>query len=158
MKSEDNRSAVIREALRHTEMWLEDLEKHAASAELRTISFSATTTAIATLLVVLAANHANPGVILIGATGCVIATVIALIGALPRLFHIRGHKWEDWKDHVTDGDTLDDVLISQAEENDDRISQNTRQLESAARSLRGAFALFFFSICFIIGGSTSSVF
>lgn len=139
--SDSNREMLVREALRQTELHLEDLLQTASAAEQRVYQLAATCVMIATVATALANEAPNAIPIYVSAAGLVVSALWAIWGTGPRLFHIRGHRWKDWKGHVEDKDTVLQVLISQAEENDKRIEENLSNLKGLGRHTKGAMVL-----------------
>ena len=79
------------EALRHTEMRLEDLEKNASSAERRLGWFTTSTAALAGFTFLYASQMPEPLLAVISGFGLITAAMLAVWIALPRRFHVRGH-------------------------------------------------------------------
>lgn len=124
-----DRIEIIREALRQTEMRLEDLQTNAAAAETRAYQFCAATVLLATFATTVAERTSNPFTTNLAAIVLAFSGFLAFHSVLPRRFHVRGHYWKEWKGHLDDRDTLEVALTSQAEENDDRIRFNEKNLE-----------------------------
>jgi hypothetical protein len=151
-KYTSNQKLIVSEALRQTELHIEDLQALATVAETRAFHFSSSCVLIATLGVALAQVALSPFAVYVSAVGLIAAAFWALRSALPRKFHIRGHRWVHWKGHVDDDDLLQDVLISQAEENDTRIKYNFEKLEDSALHFRISLWIAFGSVAvFILG-------
>ena len=142
---------IVKQALRHTEMRLEDLEKYASSAEHRLNWFTTLVVALGSALFIytptLPAGWASvlTGISLVG------IGFVASSRGLSRDFHCRGHFWRDWEGHVEDHDTLYVTLVSQCEENDERIIVNEEELKRSASSFRTAFVLAAWSLAFFGG-------
>lgn len=68
--------------------------------------------------------------------------------------HMRGHYWKDWRGHVQDEDedSFFDILISQAEENDNRAIENEIELSHMAKWFRRCFVLLIYSITLSLSG------
>jgi hypothetical protein len=154
----DNELEIVKEALRHSEEKLNATASVASSAETRVMQFSAFNAAIATVIGVNFRNFPVPEIALISCAVLLVVTFLAVSIVLPRLFHSCGHYWEDWKGHVDDGDALIDVLISQAEENDERIRFNEDVLERSAKKFRMCYWLQIYAVCFFFGGQIGAFF
>lgn len=140
--SPDNRRIdVVKEALRHTELRLQDLEALASNADRRAAAFTATSAAIAAILVTNGPKALDMPTVYIAAVLCLIAGAISFWSMMPKQYHVRGHYFRDRKGHIDEGDTLEVALLSQAEENDERIDFNETVLLSSANSIRSAFIL-----------------
>lgn len=133
-----NNLHIVMEALRQTELMLEDLQATAAAGEQRAFQFATGCLLIATLAATLADQATSSLAVYSGAAGLVGASFWSLWSVRPSHFYIRGHSWNDWKGHIDTNDLLIDVLISQAEENDLRIASNLRALTERARQFNRA--------------------
>ncbi|MDZ7909734.1 MAG: hypothetical protein U5N10_16985 [Gemmobacter sp.] len=142
----DNKHKIILEALRQTELWLEDQQAVVTACEQRAFQFSAACVLIATFGVSFASDLPNPFAMYLGAAGLVISAIWSLYSALPRHFYNRGHLWENWCGHVHDNDSIWEVLVSQAEENDVRINYNIKSLEESAVHFKVSFMFSLVSI------------
>ncbi len=150
--TQENKTKVILEALRHTELHLEDLQGNAASSEQRAFQFAATCILLATLIGAFASTVSFKLALIVSSSGLVVAAFWAFWSVLPRRFHIRGHRWEDWKGHVDDNDEFIDVIVSQAEENDARIKENFQKLEDSAFHFRISLWIAFLAVAvFVLG-------
>ncbi len=143
----DNRTKVVSEALRHTEMRLQDLEAFASNADRRATAFAATSAAVAAILIANASRATWPIAFYAVASALIFSGILATWSQMPRKFEVRGHFWRDWAGHVETDDSLVDVLISQAKENDVRIDLNEKALVKSARIIKWAFYLFVSSLC-----------
>lgn len=143
---------VTKEALRQTELRLEDLEKNATSAERRLGVFVSVCAVLASITFLYSTRLPYFEVALLSGILLIFVATLAVWIALPRKFHSRGHFWRDWKGHLEDKDKLHVVLASQAEENDARIDTNEAELDRLAVKFRLCFNLFFWSVCLSIGG------
>ncbi|MFO1203891.1 MAG: hypothetical protein U1E58_14770 [Tabrizicola sp.] len=137
---------IICEGLRQTELQLEDLQSIATSSEARAFQFAGYCVLIATFASPFAEKLPNPLAFYLCAAGLMFSAVWAIYSVIPRRFHIRGHRWEDWKDHIPDNDSLVAVLISQADENDARIKFNYEVLEQSAMHFRVSFCFALVSV------------
>ena len=81
----------------------------------------------------------------------------AIYSVLPRSFHIRGHKWAEWKPHVVEGDSLEEVLVSQAAENDTRIRYNFEKLNESALHFRVSFGIALLSFIVSLTGQAAAL-
>ena len=142
----DNQQKIIEEALRQTELQLEDLQAIATAAEARAFQFSSTTVLVATLATAFAERLPSPNGVYLGAVGLIAASSWAIFSVLPRTFHIRGLRWSEWKPHVTDNDEHGQVLESQAAENDQRIQFNFQRLHESSSHFTLSFRIAFASI------------
>ncbi len=149
---------ILKEALRHTEMRLEDLEKNATSAERRLGWFTTAAAALASVTFLYAHDMPTPAIAVISGLGLTTSAVLAIWIALPRNFHVRGHFWRDWKGHIDDGDILAYALEAQANENDARLINNESELARMAKNFRHCFNLLFWSVCLNLGGQIGSLF
>ena len=132
-------------------MRIANLNLLASAAETRALHFSTLTTAFGTIVAINAKNMPNPLLGYFSALLFILVACFAVSTTLPRRFHVTGHFWTDWADHVSDGDDLIDVLISQAEENDERIIYNDNVLEKSAYSFRQCFVGLVIVLCFFLG-------
>jgi hypothetical protein len=148
---------VAIEALRHTELRLEDLEKYAAGADRRALAFSAALAALASATLAYSQSAYNPTACVLSAMALIACATAAVWTALPRSFHTRGHYWRDWKGHIDDNDSFFDVIASQASENDDRILENEAVLENSANNFRRTFYIAFWILMFNLGAQLGSV-
>jgi hypothetical protein len=148
----DNQKKIVCEALRQTELHIEDLQALATVAETRAFQFSSSCVLIATLGIALAQAALSPFAVYVSAAGLISSAFWALWSTLPRKFHIRGHRWIYWVEHVSDDDDFEVVLISQAEENDERIKYNFSRLEESAFHFRISLRIAFASIVLFILG------
>lgn len=105
----------------------------------------------------LARNMPNPNAAYIGSVILIGAAFWAIYSVLPRAFHIRGHRWSEWKPHLADGDSVETVLASQAAENDDRIRYNFGKLSEAALHFKISFGLAFVSIVIAATGQFAAL-
>jgi len=142
----DNKQKIIAEALRQTELWLEDQQAVATACEQRAFQFSGHCVLIATFGVSFAGKLANPFAMYLGAIGLVFAAIWSLASAQLGNFHNRGHRWTDWQGHVLENDNFWEVLVTQAEENTDRINFNEGRLERSAVHFRVSFMFALLSI------------
>lgn len=129
---DDNRLLIAREALRHTEVHLLELSQVANAADSRAMGTFAACGVIATILLTLASETPIPIINYMGALAVLYGGILAARTCSPRDFHIAGSRWECWKDHIVDGDHIYDVIVSQAEENDERIKANFASLKDNA--------------------------
>ena len=149
--ADENQLVVVREALSHTEMRIANLNSVASGAESRSLHFATLTTAFGTILAINAKNLPGPFFAYLTALLFLLLSCLAVSLTLPRRFHVAGHFWEDWKGHVVEGDQLVDVLISQAEENDDRIRFNDLELNRSARKFTFCFICLIVIVSFLVG-------
>ena len=154
----ENQQLIIREALRQTELHIEDLQATATVAEARAFQFSASCVLLATLASALAQSALSPFSVYVSSCGLIAAAFWAICSALPRKFHIRGHRWELWQEHVVDDDCFDEVLISQANENDIRIRENFQKLEESAFHFLISLKIAFCSMVFFVLGQVVAVY
>jgi hypothetical protein len=152
-----DREKIIVEALKQTELHLEDLQGVAAAAEARAFQFASMAVLVATLATALASQMPHSPSIYFGSIGLVISAFWAIFAVRPRVFHIRGHRWADWKPHVDENDKYDEVVISQAEENDERIRVNFEILKESAAHFSLSFAISFFSLLVAIIGQCVAI-
>ncbi|MCC5955071.1 MAG: hypothetical protein JJU07_03135 [Natronohydrobacter sp.] len=146
----EQRLAIIREALRHTELHIFGLAEIADNADKRAATLSLAAIAYATLLIAFSefSNAAKP-VIVLAALLSLVSAVFSLFATVPKKFHIAGHRWRDWQGHIDDGDDIETVLISQAKENDDRIDFNFAVVDEAAKKFKRALWVFSLSIAIV---------
>ncbi len=152
---ESERLQVVKEALRHTELHIKGLEDLASNADRRSTSFFAGGLTFAGLLIASAQFFPSTVTSITAAIICIVAAIVSVFSILPKRFHILGHRWNDWKDHVVEGDSLIDVLISQAEENDQRIIHNFNVLDRSARRFLWTVRLLIFAFIIMILGQVS---
>jgi hypothetical protein len=152
MKYDGNQKLIVCEALRQTELHIEDLLALATVAETRAFNFSSSCVLIATLGVALAQIALSPFAVYVAGVGLISAAFWSLWSTSPSKFQIRGHRWTYWEGHVTDNDPFEEVLISQARENDDRIELIFRKLEERATHFRISLWIAFGSIAFFVLG------
>lgn len=105
----------------------------------------------------LAQNMPDPNAAYIGSVILIGSAFWAIYSVLPRAFHIRGHRWSEWKPHLSAGDSVEKVLTSQAAENDDRIRYNFEKLNQAALHFKISFGLAFLSILISATGQFAAV-
>jgi hypothetical protein len=148
---------IAKEALRQTELRLEDISGLASSADQRAMALSATLAAITVLLATFAKELPSPLFVYLSSLGLLIAIFLSIRSCLPRDFHVRGHFWSDWYGHIEDNDTLYSAIASQAQENDNRLRENDETLRQSARTLRKAFVIAVYSLCFLIGAQVGSL-
>ena len=141
---------IALEALRQTELQLEDTNSLATSADQRAMALAGTLAGVATLVGTLAIQTPSPAFALISSGGFVVCSFLAASSCMPRSFYIRGHRWRDWKGHIDEGDSYFAAISSQAEENDERIDKNFSSLKRAANSTSRAFSFSFWVFCFFV--------
>ena len=146
----NNKLNIASEALRQTELHLEDFNSLASNADQRAMALAGTLAAIATILATLAPSTPSPFLSYLSCVGFVLASFMAASSCMPRDFHVRGHRWADWEGHLTDDDNFVDVIASQAKENDDRIKDNFDVLKSAGDAIKRAFIFAFWVFCFFL--------
>lgn len=151
LDSSNDQERITCEALRQTEMQLEDLNQLATSADQRAMAFSATSGLLATLLINSAGEHLSVPWVYISCFGLVLSAMISIWSCMPRSFYIRGHTWKDWRGHIDDRDTYVLAVASQAAENDDRIQENFAALKRSGSMMKVSYFLAFYSILFLIG-------
>jgi len=150
--SDDNMS-IAKEALRQTELRLEDLEKFAAASDRRA---TATTAIFSTASGVALLNLEQLGVFWLDKAPGVMFAVCAFLSAqsaVPRSYHSRGHFFADWEGHITENDSYYEAVVSQAKENDQRIIFNEGIRKEAAKKTKWAMSLGFWTFCFYAGAS-----
>lgn len=148
---------IALEALRQTELSLEDLGILASNADQRAMALASTLAAIAALIATLASNTPSPLLSFITCALLVIASFLSASSCMPRAFHIRGHRWEDWYGHIKEGDSFYDAISAQAGENDNRIKTNYSRLEAAGKTTSRAFVMGFVTLCFFVGSQLGAV-
>lgn len=147
-----NELEIGKEALRQTELQLQGLENLANNADSRAMAFAASATATFAFWITIASKLPVPICAFLGAAFALISAAIAIYSASPRLFHVLGHTWAQWKGHVEDNDEIKDVLITQAEENDNRIIDNRASLKRRSFWLSVSITILVYSQVFIISG------
>ncbi|WP_170606140.1 hypothetical protein [Ruegeria arenilitoris] len=153
----NNKLNIAIEALRQTELQLEDINNLASNADQRAMALAGTLAAMATILATLASRTPSPFLSYVSCGGFIVASFVAASTCMPRRFHIRGHRWEGWKGHVDDNDDFLEVVISQAEENDIRISENFTKLNKAAKVTWHSFTFAFWVFCFFLFSQIGTV-
>lgn len=148
---------ISKEALRQTEIHLEDFNSLATSADQRAMAFGTILTAMATLIAAFAKSLPAPLLSYVSAAALICCALVAISSSLPRSFHVRGHYWSEWKGHIEDKDKYIDVIQSQAEENDARIRCNYKLLEKSAKRYRWAYTLALWTSCFFVGSQLGGV-
>lgn len=156
-KNHDNALLVVSEALRHTEMRLEDLEKFATSAERRIAGFATVSIALAATTFLYLERMPSFLCGLLSGIVIVFAVINSVSAIQPALFHTRGHFWRDWKGHLQDSDLFLDVLISQASENDARIEANEIHLDRMAKKTKLSFFMLVYSVLFNISAQIGAL-
>ena len=147
-----DKEQIIREALRQTELWLEDQQAVVTAAEQRAFQFAGYCVLIATLGTSFAQDVPHPATMYIGAIGLVLSAAWAVYTGIQKSFYHRGHFWRDWVGHISDGDTITHALSEQAKENDARIDYNLKCLEAGAAHYRLSFMLAALSISIFVFG------
>ncbi|WP_170414747.1 hypothetical protein [Ruegeria atlantica] len=146
----NNKLNIALEALRQTELHLEDFNNLASNADQRAMALAGTLAAIAAILATLSPSAPSPFLSYVSCGGFVVASFMAASSCMPRNFHVRGHRWEDWEGHLTDNDNFIDAVASQAKENDGRIKDNFDDLKSAGDATRRSFIFAFWVFCFFL--------
>ncbi|KCV81018.1 hypothetical protein ATO10_14489 [Actibacterium atlanticum] len=146
----DNQKRIVVEALRHSEVHLTELSSIASAADQRAIGFAGFSGVVATALLGFAELTPFPAISILGSFGLILGSIMAAQSTSPRSFHIPGHRWECWKEHVADNDDYYSVLISQAEENDIRITDNFASLDESASQFRNAMSVVVFTFLMTI--------
>ncbi|MGR3635118.1 MAG: hypothetical protein ACU0BK_04245 [Shimia sp.] len=154
----DSALDIAQEALRQSELMIEDTNHLATSADQRAMALAATLATVASLLVALGGATPAPFFAYLSSAGFIVASFMAASSCMPRDFHIRGHWFRDWKGHIDDNDRLIDALSSQAKENDDRIDKNYAALKVAGKSTRRAFPFSFCVFAFFAGSQLGGVY
>ena len=131
--SEDTKTMIAHEAMRQTEIRLDDLLKNGHAADQRAFTFAAIAIGAAGIFVSPAANAQFPVPSLLGCIGIILGALICILSALPQKFHVKGHYYKDWAGHIDDEDNLFQCYSSQGLENDERIQRNEDSLEKAGR-------------------------
>lgn len=130
MKNEyTNRLEIVKEALRHTEMKLSQQEEYSKLTDTRFFQLGAAIIVLASAI--LASETFVPFLlakIVIASTLFVLA-LVTFWKIRPQQFYPIGGSYKNWEGHLTDGEDLIDVLISQAKENDGRFEKNEKILE-----------------------------
>ena len=147
-----DKEKIIHEALRQTELWLEDQQAVVTAAEQRAFQFAGYCVLTATLGAGFARDLPHPESMYMAAVGLVFSAAWAVYTGIQKRFYHRGHLWREWAGHVADGDTFIHVLVSQAKENDDRINYNLRCLEAGVTHYRLSFLLAVFSVSIFMLG------
>ncbi|MEP4196952.1 MAG: hypothetical protein ABJL99_15100 [Aliishimia sp.] len=126
---------IAKEALRQTEIRLEDMNGIASSADRRAMALASFYAALATFLATFAANFAIIWVVYACSVGFAVSAALAIKSCMPRNFHVRGHYWHEWVGHISDCESYFDAIKSQAKENDDRIDKNDATLKSSGENV-----------------------
>jgi hypothetical protein len=153
----DEQKEIILQAIRQTEIRLEDLQSLATAAENRAFQFASATILLATLFTPFVDKLSNPLAAAVGIMLLIIAGGLSFFLTMPRKFHVRGHYWSEWEPHVTEKDSIESVLISQAAENDDRIRFNEKVLVVSAGAFRLSFLIALFGVTFCAFGQLVSI-
>ncbi|MBL4750635.1 MAG: hypothetical protein JKX71_08685 [Amylibacter sp.] len=130
---DNDKLKILEEAIRHTEIRLEDFLKLGLAADQRAMTFASLSMAIAAILASSAGGTTSPFIIYAGSISIVLGSALSMWSAKPKTFEVRGHRYEDWEDHITNSDTYEDVLKSQAKENDDRLKDNLQSLKESGQ-------------------------
>lgn len=158
ISTESRELSIVLEGLRQTELNLEDLNGLANNSDTRAMALAGATAAIATALVALPALANLPAISVITSGVLLVSALVAVQSAMPRSFHIRGHRWADWKGHIADGDSFIEALKSQAAENDARILFNFKALNTSARLQKRSNTITFLGLSFYLGGRLAEPF
>ena len=113
-------------------MQIADLLALGLAADQRAMTFAGITAAISAILTGLAGNVPVPTIMYLGTIGTLIGAGVAVYSCSPKTPHISGHRWESLEGHLQDDDKIDDVLIFQMTENDQRIKLNFSSLKRSA--------------------------
>lgn len=154
---DDTALQIAKEALRQTELRLEDTQKNAGVAETRASHLATVNLVLATLLVTLSKELSFELPAFISAIVLVISAFIAVGSVMPRKFHSRGHFWREWSPHIDDRDTLFQAISSQAAENDTRIADNERSLETSASLFRVALRCTLGAVTFFVASQVTII-
>lgn len=128
----ENREKVVKEAFRQTELRLAETNKIAEAADRRAMAFAGFGGVIATLLMSSAPEYPIPILGYVGGLGAFGGAYLASQSAFPREFYSPGQFFDNWEDHLTDGDEFLEALQFRAKETDIRILRNEESLKQNA--------------------------
>ncbi|WP_282077805.1 hypothetical protein [Epibacterium ulvae] len=127
--SDTRKIQIALEALRQTELQLEDFISLANNADQRAMALTTSNIAIATVLAAIAQQLPSTFFAYICCGLYIVLASLSASTSLPRRFHVRGHYWRDWEGHITEGDSYYDAISAQAAENDIRLDENFASME-----------------------------
>jgi hypothetical protein len=113
-------------------MQIADLLALGLAADQRAMTFAGITAAISAILTGLAGDVPVPMIKYLSTIGALIGAGVAVYSCSPKTLHIPGHRWESWEKHLQYDDKINDVLISQMIENDQRIKLTFSSLKRFA--------------------------
>ncbi|CUH77275.1 hypothetical protein TRM7557_01292 [Tritonibacter multivorans] len=154
---DDTKLKIACEALRQTELQLEDFISLANNSDQRAMAMAAANIGLATVVVTLSGICPSPPVAFLSCVGFVFCFVLSVKSGSPRRFYVRGHNWKDWVGHIDENDTFYDAISSQAEENDYRIEQNLKDMANLARTQKQALTFSAYCLVFFVFGQLGAV-
>lgn len=156
-RKQDSKLEFYREALRQTELRLDDMSSLADNADRRAMAFAASFAGLAFALLSFLSQLPNMFVGLLTVVALVICALRSVSSCLPRDFHIRGTMCRKWEEHLEDNDINLDSISAQARENDQRLKFNEIRLDEAGQKVTQSFRWAVYSLWFFAGGQFGEI-
>ncbi|MCF2872405.1 hypothetical protein L0664_15125 [Octadecabacter sp. G9-8] len=148
---------MIKEAYRLSELSLHWQFTAAIAADQRAMRLAGMYVAVAALLLAVPNEGDTKGMFFLAAAGLACAACLAVMSALPQLFHAPGGSSSILEEDIEEDKSEDEILIELSKYNDQHIKLNGKKRKSSNYRMKCSFVMAGFSLFVMLIGQVVDV-